>query len=207
MKSNHIYTSTLALMAALAFLSLSCMQISRNDSGKEKRSHFNANLLQYPELWRTATDTFGSKKDEGPGLITNGIAAVKFTIATQNSNQAFNPWVELICEIAGTLHGAKEIVISYKCDTDLLLKLSQKDFGEQGNQTWAHFQYRFKPSEVWKYETIDFSGFRQPDWTPEKAKKIPMKLENVDAIYLVPNLNPAIGQSATLQVKLLTIRQ
>ncbi len=161
----------------------------------------NRNLIFTASDWYPAVDSFGSEYRIDGELITDGIATVSFTIAQRSESDDWIPWVELICDLGYTLENYSELEIAYKNDTDLLIKLSQSDFGEDGNQTYSHYEFLLPPAGDWNTHRVKFETFTQPDWTPGISKEIPLKLENVDAIYLVPDLDPAIGESSELSVR------
>lgn len=157
------------------------------------------NLLATAKEWSAAADPFGSEYATGESLIECGSAKVSFTQTALKDNR--NPWVELICKLDGTLENYAGGYITYKCESDLLIKLSQSDFGAAGNSTYAHYQFLIPKSSEWLTVHFDFSKFTQPSWAPEASRKIPLRKENIDAIYLVPAMNTASEASATLEVK------
>ena len=191
------------LAAAFIFLSIlnNCNQKGISDN------HFNVNFTGQARLWRTGVDSYGSKAVYDGELVKNNISAVEFTICRRSDEAPTTPWVELICDIKNTLQGASAIVLEYKCESDLLIKLSQKDFGAEGNATYAHYQFRLPSTDKWLRKEFDFSGFKQPEWAPEHALGIPMKIENVDAIYLVPDLDYNVGETAELKVRKLLLKK
>lgn len=158
------------------------------------------NLILMKNKWSVAVDPFGSEFHYEEPLITNDIAEVSFTIAKRTHNDQWSPYIELICDVEADFSGFSGVRITYQCGTDLLMKLSQHDFGSIGNKTYSHYQYRLPPSCTWNTVWIDFSLFEQPYWTPEISKSIPLIKENINAVYMVPDLDATIGETTTIRV-------
>lgn len=110
-------------------------------------------------------------------------------------------FIELVCDLGHSLVDHTGLSIDYKCETPLVIKLSQSDFGKDGNESYAHYQFVVPASETITTAHLKFSAFTQPGWTPEYAAGIPLKLENVDAIYLTPKVDDSTGGSSLLGVK------
>ncbi|KMQ52166.1 hypothetical protein CHISP_0847 [Chitinispirillum alkaliphilum] len=155
-------------------------------------------------LWRATTDDLGSSFQTGEELIEEGIAKVTFTIAVKEEEDEW-PYVELICETGMDLSEVQGMEIVYRCTSPLIIKLSQSDFGYEGNQTYSHYEYTAPASEEWNTVQISISDFTQPDWAPEDSRAIPLKMENVPDIYLVPALDYTTGESGTVEVKSLLL--
>lgn len=68
------------------------------------------------------------------------------------------------------------------------------------------YQYRLLATEEWEMMSVSFSSFTQPEWTPEISSEIPLILENVDAVYLVPDLDYNIGESTNLKINSLELK-
>jgi hypothetical protein len=168
--------------------------------GMEARES-SGNLFLKADLWSVAVDPFGSEYEYTEPLIRDGVATVEFTIAKKTEYDQWYPFVELICDLGEPFTGFSSLQITYQCESDLLVKLSQSDFGEEGNETYSHYQYRLPATSKWKTSRLDFSLFDQPGWTPDISKDIPLNTDNINAVYLVPDLDPAIGESATLKVR------
>lgn len=177
------------------------MSCTRSDSELPDRE----NLVNHGDKWFTAVDPFGSSSEIDGSLIKSGVASVRFTIAHRTESETWSPWVELVCDPGHTFENYTGLTITYRNETPLLVKLSQSDFGSNGNETYSHYQYALPPSEVWNEATIYFTDFTQPDWTPENSKSIPMILENINAVYLVPDLDPSKGESSLLEVRYLKL--
>lgn len=157
--------------------------------------------------WYPAVDPFGSKYSIDGDLITDGVVSVGFTIAQRPDPESWIPWVELVCDPGFTLEDYSGLTITYRNNTDLLVKLSQSDFGPDGNATYAHYQYSLPASKDWNTQTIEFNAFQQPAWTPDHSSDIPLTLLHVDAIYLVPDLDYNTGESTVLHIKYLELLQ
>lgn len=163
------------------------------------------NLVNTANNWYPAVDPFGSEYSLDGDLITDGVVSVGFTIAQRPETETWTPWVELVCDPGFTLEDYSGLTITYRNDTDLLVKLSQSDFGPDGNETYAHYQYRLPASTDWNTQTIEFNAFQQPAWTPDQSTDIPLTLLHVDAIYLVPDLDYNTGESTVLHIKYLEL--
>ena len=157
------------------------------------------NLLAHASEWSASTDRLGSSVKIGDKLIRNGVAEAHFDL-TKRTGDGY-PFVEMICKLEQNIAPYSGGSITYRCDSDLLIKLSQADFGAGGNDTYAHYQLLLPKSSEWNTVHFTFDSFVQPAWTPEQSAQIGLVKKNVDAIYLVPNLDYDIGESATLSVK------
>ncbi|MGM0461163.1 MAG: hypothetical protein ACQEQ4_01940 [Fibrobacterota bacterium] len=162
------------------------------------------NLLHSGADWHPAADTTGSLIDTGDAMQIDSVITVHFTLAQKTTEEW--PYVELICDTEDDFRNTETITITYTCDTPLILKLSQSDFGYEGNETYAHYEYVLPATEDWSKQTVHISDFEQPEWTPAESRDIPLKLENCDALYLTPQLDPQVGGESTLSVKHLVIK-
>lgn len=81
------------------------------------------------------------------------------------------------------------------------MKFSQRDFGEDGDNSYAHYQTLLPAAKEWKTVTVSLADFSRPAWTPVTSKDVGLKLENVSAIYLAPALDDLTGGHATLNVR------
>ena len=158
-----------------------------------------ANLLATASEWRVGADRVGSRFETGERLINCGVAEVTFHQAAI-ADRGF-PFVELICALNDNIANYSGGSITYKCDSDLLIKLSQSDFGPAGNSTYSHYQLLVPASDEWNTVHFNFGEFGQPDWATDESRAIPLITENVDAVYLVPALDYQQEESATLKVK------
>lgn len=149
--------------------------------------------------WSYATDPHGSTA-HFHGLKNNAIA-VEFTRVPRVDKQN-NSWVELIYTLPnGNLSATKVIKIQYQSDQPLVVKLSQSDYGKEGDKSYAHYQAVLPKAQQWHTHTITLDQFERPLWTPSSSLDKGLKLENISAIYLVPDLTDEQGGKASLAVK------
>ena len=157
--------------------------------------------LQNPDLWSYGADPYGSKVFIGDSLIKDGAARIAFERAPKPAPDR-NTWIELIYHApAGNLGGTQALRITYQCSEALLMKFSQRDFGEDGDNSYAHYQTLLPAAEDWKTVTVSLADFSRPSWTPATSKDVGLILENVSAIYLAPALDDDQGGHASLNVK------
>lgn len=157
------------------------------------------NLLHSAKNWKAVTDTLGSTFSPKEIEIKNDAISVDFTLKKKEGDEIV--FIELVCALNFNLKEYSTMKITYTCDTPLLIKLSQKDFGGDGNKTYSHYQYRVPAAADYSEIELNFSDFEQPNWTPEKSKSIPLKLENVNDIYLTPDVSSEAGGKSKLSVK------
>lgn len=171
-------------------------------SANEKELHYS---LKTPELWSYGADPYGSKVFTGEALIKDGAARIAFDRAPKLAADR-NTWIELIYRPpAGNLGGTEAVRITYQCSEALLMKFSQRDFGEDGDNSYAHYQTLLPAAEAWNTVTVSLADFSRPSWTPATSKDVGLILENVSAIYLAPALDDDQGGHATLNVKSIEI--
>ena len=164
------------------------------------------NLLTTAQAWYPTCDSYGSQLDTTGGLfLKDGSIKTTFTIAKKLSDNKW-PYVELVCETPKPLTGTDSITVEYTCDAPLIVKLSQKDFGPEGNATYSHYQYTLAPTVPFAKTTIAISDFKQPDWAPAESKLIPLALDKVNAIYFTPELSVETGGTASVAVKTLLLK-
>lgn len=157
--------------------------------------------LQNPDLWSYGADPYGSKVFIGDSLIKDGAARIAFDRAPKPAPDR-NTWIELIYNApAENLGGTGAVRITYQCSEALLMKFSQRDFGEDGDNSYAHYQTLLPATGDWRTVTVSLADFSRPSWTPTTSKGVGLILENVSAIYLVPALDDSQGGHATLNVK------
>jgi hypothetical protein len=155
--------------------------------------------------WSYATDPYGSTATFRNQLITPDGVWVNFNRIPRVDAQR-NSWIEVIYAPDMTsLTDTKKISLTYKCDTPLLIKLSQEHYGKDGDQSYAHYQIRLPKAAEWTTKEVDFSHFARPHWTPANSKDYGIVLEKVNALYLTPSMTDAEGGEATLQVKALNL--
>lgn len=179
------------LLAATAIIFSSC----KNENNQQET---NDNLLYTAKNWKADTDALGSSYTPKDIAIADSAIEVEFTLKKKGENEIV--FIELICSLKESLKEYSGMSIRYKCDSNLVVKLSQSDFGKDGDQSYAHYQFVVPASDVYTTKTLKFSDFTQPGWTPEASQGFPMKLENVDAIYLTPNVHEDFGGSSALGV-------
>lgn len=161
--------------------------------------------LQNPDLWSYGADPYGSKVITGDSLIKDGAARIAFERAPKPAADR-NTWIELIYHAPdGHLGGTQAVRITYQCSEALLMKFSQRDFGEDGDNSYAHYQTLLPAAEDWKTVTVSLADFSRPAWTPATSNDVGLILEHVSAIYLAPALDDSQGGHATLNVKSIEI--
>ncbi len=164
----------------------------------------NYNLLYDAPAWYPAADHYGSAIDTGDAFFSQGIVAVDFTLASKKVDDAW-PYIELVCETGQPLTGTDSIIVSYKCDTTMSLKLYQTDLGSEGNESYALYHTSLPSSKEWTTQTVAVADFVQPSWADEESRAIELNLDNVERIYLVPNLNAEVGGESRIEVKYLSL--
>lgn len=181
------------LPVVLLFVLLSACANSPSDS-----THVS---LQNPALWGYGIDPYGSKAIIGNQLIENGAARIVFE-QTAKPAPDLHTWIELIYRAPeGDLRGTQAVRITYQSSAALLMKFSQRDFGGEGDNSYAHYQASLPAAESWTTLTVNLSDFSRPSWTPVASKDVGLLLANVNAIYLVPSLDSVQGGVASLNVK------
>lgn len=152
--------------------------------------------------WRYATDPYGSQADYvASTLVNNGVAAMNF-IRIPRVDAKRNSWVEMIYDLPkGELGSTNAIKVTYQSSTDLVIKLSQKDYGSDGDGSYAHYQTLLPASEHWKTETVTLQQFSRPSWTPTSSVDKGIVTNHVSALYFVPDLQDSKGGKAALAIK------
>lgn len=113
-----------------------------------------------------------------------------------------NSWVELIYDLpGGTLAGYPQIELSYQSNTALVVKLSQREYGGEGDQSYAHYQIVVPAAASWQTVKLSQTEFQRPDWTPATSRDQGIVPQHVNAIYLVPDLTDDEGGQASLAVR------
>lgn len=157
--------------------------------------------------WRYATDPHGSKAAVDGDLVQDGIARIAFTRVPRVDEQN-NSWVELIYDLpAGSLGGYSSISLEYLSSSDLVVKLSQLEYGEQGDQSYAHYQTVLSAATDWRQVTLVLSDFERPDWTPATSIDHGIVAAHVNAIYLVPDLTDDAGGQASLSIRAIRLTE
>lgn len=156
--------------------------------------------------WRYATDPHGSKATYDGELVQQGIARIEFH-RVPRVDARNNSWVELIYDLpAGRLQDEPTIELRYQSSTDLVVKLSQRDYGELGDQSYAHYQAIVPATDHWQSVQLSVGDFQRPNWTPEASADQGIVPAHVNAIYLVPDLTDDEGGAAQLAVRSITIQ-
>lgn len=196
------------LTSLLILLNSGCekKEDTKSDGTTEATKHVeasapkSANLVKTAKEWIPAHDEFGSSYDTAKAILSDSLKKVSYTLTKKNTEDKW-PYIELISIVGGNLQGKKELKLKYSCSTPLIIKLSQSDFNDKGNKTYSHYQYTVPASDTLLYISTKISEYAQPDWAPEESKNIPLKLENVDAVYFTPNIDAEVGGKADLSIK------
>ncbi len=164
------------------------------------------NLLFNAPAWYAATDHFGSVADTGDAFRSEGTINVAFELAIREPSGDW-PYVELVCETGDPITGTDSVMVSYKCDTTLVMKLYQTDLGSEGLKSYALYQTALPASKEWKTATVAVSDFIQPSWADEASRAVKLNLDNVARIYFTPDLSAEVGGKATINLKELVLIQ
>lgn len=156
--------------------------------------------------WRYATDPYGSQaKTVSSQLVDNGIAAMDF-IRIPRVDAKRNSWVEMIYDFpAGSLGDTTALRVTYQSSANLVIKFSQKDYGAEGDGSYAHYQTTVPASDDWRTETVTLEQFSRPSWTPASSVDKGIVANHINAIYFVPDLDDANGGSASIHIKNLVL--
>lgn len=159
------------------------------------------NLAKQPTYWKASTDSFGSLVSyfNLPQNSSDSVIDVGFVMTSKNSPDEF-PYVELICSPKNDFTDIFFVEIEYKCSHELLVKLSQSDFGENGLATYAHYQSVLPVSDKLNKVKIALTDFTQPQWADSVSLSVQLDMKNVNAIYLAPNMNYEKGDTANLSI-------
>lgn len=170
-------------------------------------SHANNQQATLDETqWSYATDPYGSEATFKEQLISNHRAWVHFKRIPRVDAQR-NSWVELIYNLPEqSLASHKKIHLEYKSDHPLILKLSQKDYGSEGDKSYAHYQIVLPAAPVWNNQQVNIADFQRPLWTPVESKDVGIVGERISAIYLTPSLTDEAGGEATIEIKSLELQ-
>lgn len=198
------------LIAPLLLLGCEKKESQETTSGTQtavavKSEIHGVNQLTHAKQWYPTTDSYGSSLDTGSAMIQNEALKVAFTICKKESDDKW-PYVELVCKTKKSLTGTESVSLTYKCDQNLLVKFSQSDFSHLGDESYAHYQMTFPPAKEWKTVSFKTTDAKQPEWAPAKARKVPLKLENVDAVYFTPELSVETGGTGTVEIKELVLK-
>jgi len=168
----------------------------------------NAEAMQAPldkHQWSYDTDPYGSEAIINEKLIRHGGIWIKFKRVPRVDAKR-NSWIELIHRLpSASLTGSQKIRLTYQCDIALIIKLSQRDYGKHGDQSYAHYQIELPPSNQWSTKEVDLKDFSRPEWTPANSTDYGLIPEHIDAIYLTPSMTDKDGGEAILQVRAITL--
>jgi hypothetical protein len=157
------------------------------------------------QLWSYATDPYGSEAIINEKLIRHDGIWIKFKRVPRVDVKR-NSWIELIHSLPqASMLGNTKIRLTYQCDIPLLMKLSQKEYGKKGDQSYAHYQIKLPATQDWETTEVDIKDFYRPSWTPINSKDYGILTQHIDAIYLTPSLTDKEGGEATLQVSALKL--
>lgn len=199
-----LHANTAAQTGATADIALCANNVTSNhqassDSRSDLRSS-NVSALTASD-WRYATDPYGSEAFVCSALVDDQGASIAFSRVPRVDAQR-NSWVELIYDLPeGNLNSVTRVKITYKSSEDLVIKLSQKDYGGDGDKTYAHYQTKIDSADQWQQVTVDLDDFQRPSWTPQSSVDKGIIKENISALYFVPSLTDERGGNAELKIQ------
>ncbi|TMO57916.1 hypothetical protein [Pseudoalteromonas phenolica] len=156
--------------------------------------------------WRYATDPHGSQAILNGSLVTTEHVEIAFK-RVPRVDKLNNSWVELIYDLPNKqLPEQASITLTYQSDKDMIIKLSQKDYGGDGDKTYAHYQTALPAANVWTTQTVTLNDFQRPSWTPASSTDKGIITEHVSALYFVPKLTDAQGGEAFIKIKNVNIK-
>lgn len=151
--------------------------------------------------WRYATDPHGSKASIKKALLHEEQVWIAFN-RVPRVDAKNNSWVELIYDLVNkTLAGQSSIMLEYKSSTDLVVKLSQQDYGGEGDKSYAHYQYTLPAQTHWQTRCINLNDFSRPSWTPASSVDKGIIKDHVSAVYFVPDLKDERGGDGVIQIR------
>lgn len=204
MKKILILSSILLALGACTSAEKKVEEVVQNVVERDDTVFTDGNLVFAEGVnWYAATDDFGSSHNsDGESIDTSsGEIVVEFDMYKKQEGMNW-PFVELVSETGRELSGAETITIEYKSTHELKIKLSQSDFGPEGDGSYAHYETKIPMASEWTKITVVLDEFNQPSWAPNLG---PLNLDNVQDIYLVPNIDAMVGGKAILEVRLLEI--
>lgn len=153
------------------------------------------------QQWTYDTDPYGSEAIINEKLIRHGGIWIKFK-RVPRVDATRNSWVELIHKLPNaSLAGKQKIRLTYQCDIPLLIKLSQQDYGKDGDQSYAHYQIKLPATKQWTTTEVALKDFSRPAWTPVSSQDFGLLPKHIKAIYLTPSMTDKNGGEAILQVR------
>lgn len=154
-----------------------------------------------PSQWRYAVDPHGSTANYEKTLVKENYVGIAFN-RVPRVDAKNNSWVELIYDLPNkSLTGIESFELTYQSDKPLLIKLSQKNYGGDGDKSYAHYQTVLPSATTWQTTTVTFDSFSRPDWTPVWSHDKGIIKDNVSALYFVPSLTDEKGGNAWLKIK------
>ncbi len=160
-----------------------------------------------PNQWRYAVDPHGSSASYQKPLVNPDHVAISFYRVPRVDKQN-NSWVELIYDLPSkSLQGVNRLKVTYQSDKPLVIKLSQKDYGTDGDKSYAHFQTVLPSSTTWQTQSVALTQFVRPEWTPTWSSNKGINKENISALYFVPDLTDEQGGEATIKISDITLIQ
>lgn len=155
--------------------------------------------------WSYDTDPYGSEAIINEKLIRHGGIWIKFKRVPRVDSQR-NSWIELIHNLpSASLVGNTKIRLTYQCDIPLLIKLSQKEYGKEGDASYAHYQIKLPATKGWTTKEVNLTDFYRPTWTPTSSKDYGLLPEHIDALYFTPSMTDKNGGEAILQVRAIEV--
>jgi len=168
-------------------------------------SAYNTHVPLDKHQWSYDTDPYGSEAIINEKLIRHGGIWIKFKRVPRIDAKR-NSWIELIHKLPNaSLAGNQKIRLTYQCEIPLLIKLSQKEYGKDGDKSYAHYQIKLPATKQWSTTEVDLKDFYRPEWTPESSTDHGIVLEHIDAIYLTPSMTDKDGGEAILQVRAIEV--
>ncbi|MDK2595962.1 hypothetical protein [Pseudoalteromonas obscura] len=156
--------------------------------------------------WRYATDPHGSQVLLDEPLVQNNRVKIGFDRVPRVDKQN-NSWVELIYDIpSGNLNGLDSIELTYQSDQPLVIKLSQQEYGGQGDKSYAHYQVVLPRALTPQTQRVTLQQFTRPDWTPVWSKDRGIIKSSVSALYFVPDLTDKTGGRASMTIHQLSLQ-
>lgn len=154
-----------------------------------------------PADWRYATDPHGSTATYSDPLVKQDEVAISFVRVPRVDAQN-NSWVELIYDLPNqSLQGVDSVKLTYQSDKPLVIKLSQKQYGGDGDKSYAHYQTLLPSATDWQTLSVKLADFSRPDWTPQWSTDQGIVKDSVSALYFVPDLTDAEGGQAWIKIK------
>ncbi len=168
----------------------------------------NIEIIQAPlnkHQWSYDTDPYGSEAIINEKLIRHGGIWIKFKRVPRVDAQR-NSWIELIHRLPdASLAASQKIRLTYQCDIPLIIKLSQQEYGKQGDRSYAYYQIELPPANQWSTKEVNLQDFSRPAWTPTHSQDHGLIPDHIDAIYLSPSMTDKDGGEAILQVRAMTL--